>query len=279
MRVAITGVPGVGKSTFIEALGGRLVGNHHKLAVLAIDPSSQRSGGSIMGDKTRMEALSSHPDAFIRPSPSAGSLGGVARKTREVMLLCEAAGFDIIFIETVGVGQSETMVHSMVDFFLLLMLPGAGDTLQGIKRGIMELADALVINKADGSNVDAALHAKMEYEAALHLMKYPFEKWLPPVLTISSRYGYGIEEVWQTVERYQKVAMGDGYFEEKRKQQSRSWMLDTIRQSLEAHFLADPRIERLLPEFEARVEEGTIPSLSAAHRLLNEFFGENISTL
>jgi len=167
----------------------------------------------------------------------------------------------------------------MVDFFLLLMLPGAGDTLQGIKRGIMELADALVINKADGSNVDAALHAKMEYEAALHLMKYPFEKWLPPVLTISSRYGYGIEEVWQTVERYQKVAMGDGYFEEKRKQQSRSWMLDTIRQSLEAHFLADPRIERLLPEFEARVEEGTIPSLSAAHRLLNEFFGENISTL
>jgi LAO/AO transport system kinase len=269
----------VGKSTFIEALGSLLTARGHRVAVLAIDPSSTRSRGSIMGDKTRMERLSVDPRAFIRPSPSAGSLGGVARKTREAMLLCEAAGFDIVFIETVGVGQSETMVHSMVDCFLLLMLAGAGDQLQGIKRGIMELADAIAINKADGDNVLAARAARAEYENALHLMSYPWPDWVPPVLTCSAVSGDGMEEVWATIAAFGERMTANGVLERKRREQALAWMHDTIRQSLHEHFAAHAGVAALLPELERRVAEGSLPPLLAAQRLLETFLGDNVSTL
>lgn len=279
LRIGITGVPGVGKSTFIEALGSLLTARGHRVAVLAIDPSSTRSRGSIMGDKTRMERLSVDPMAFIRPSPSAGSLGGVARKTREAMLLCEAAGFDTVFIETVGVGQSETMVHSMVDCFLLLMLAGAGDQLQGIKRGIMELADAIAINKADGDNVLAARAARAEYENALHLMSYPWPDWSPPVLTCSAVSGDGMEEVWATIAAFGERMTANGVLEQKRREQALAWMHDTIRQSLHEHFAAHAGVAALLPELERRVAEGALPPLLAAQRLLETFLGGNVSTL
>jgi LAO/AO transport system kinase len=269
VRVGITGVPGVGKSTFIETLGGLLTKRGHRLAVLAIDPSSSRSGGSIMGDKTRMEYLGRDEKAFIRPSPSAGSLGGVARKTREAMLLCEAAGFDIVFVETVGVGQSETLVHSMVDFFLLLLLPNAGDQLQGIKRGIMELADAVAINKADGDNAAPAMRAKTEYETALHLMAYPFPEWTPPVRICSALTGEGIAELWDVVVDFHKRMSDAGHLAGKRREQSRSWMFDTIRQSLLDRFIEHPAIARILPEYESRVRDGAMPALEAAQRLLD----------
>ncbi|MCB2203623.1 methylmalonyl Co-A mutase-associated GTPase MeaB [bacterium] len=279
VRIGITGVPGVGKSTFIEALGSELTEEGHSIAVLAIDPSSRLSGGSIMGDKTRMEKLSVHPNAFIRPSPSAGSLGGVARKTREAMLLCEAAGFDIIVVETVGVGQSETMVHSMVDVFLLLMLAGAGDSLQGIKRGIMELADAVVINKADGENLMAARRARSEYESALHLMKYPVPDWTPPVLTCSSLTREGVSAVWETLQRFRTRMMENGYFEEKRSRQALDWMQESIAASLQDRFETHPSVAAMLPELKKRVADGTLPPLLAAQRLLEIFFDEEISTL
>ena len=279
VRVGITGVPGVGKSTFIEALGSELTAGGHRIAVLAIDPSSQRSSGSIMGDKTRMEKLSVDPNAFIRPSPSAGSLGGVARKTREAMLVCEAAGFDVVFVETVGVGQSETMVHSMVDFFLLLMLAGAGDQLQGIKRGIMELADAVVINKADGPNEQNALRAKTEYEGALHLMKYPAPDWNPPVLTCSALTRAGIADVWKTVEDFRARMQASGWLEKKRREQALAWMRDSIAQSLQDRFRAHEGVARLFPELETLVASGELPPLLAAQRLLETFFDEQISTL
>jgi len=279
IRIGITGVPGVGKSSFIEALGTRLTDNGHRIAVLAIDPSSSLSGGSILGDKTRMERLSTDSAAFIRPSPSAGSLGGVARKTREAMLVCEAAGFDVVFIETVGVGQSETMVHSMVDFFLLLMLAGAGDQLQGIKRGIMELADAIVISKADGDNVRASEHARSEYEIALKLLMKPAPDWSPPVLTCSAVTGDGIDEVWQTVQSFRKITTESAWLPRKRREQTLAWMHDTIRQSLHDRFHEDDAVSRLLPELEQRVAAGELPPLVAARRLLHAFFHEDISTL
>ncbi|MFA6233476.1 MAG: methylmalonyl Co-A mutase-associated GTPase MeaB [Bacteroidota bacterium] len=278
IRVGITGVPGVGKSSFIEALGSWLTEQGHRIAVLAIDPSSQLSSGSIMGDKTRMEKLSVDPNAFIRPSPSAGSLGGVARKTREAMLVCEAAGFDVVFVETVGVGQSETMVHSMVDFFLLLMLAGAGDSLQGIKRGIMELADAVAINKADGDNVMKANHARSEYEGALHLMKYPAPDWSPPVLTCSSITRAGIGEIWETVVDYRARMTDNGWLEKKRREQALAWMHESIRQALQDRFREHPGVAALLPRLESEVSAGEQPALLAARRLLEAFFNEEIST-
>lgn len=232
MRIGITGVPGVGKSTFIESMGMYITTLGHKLAVLAIDPSSERSKGSILGDKTRMEDLTRNANAFIRPSPSTGSLGGVARKTRESMILCEAAGFDVIFIETVGVGQSETTVHSMVDFFLLLMLAGAGDELQGIKRGIMEMADSIVITKADGQNIDKARMAMMEYKNALHLFPRTESGWIPEVTTSSSLGNIGIENVWKITQKYFNFIKETNFIDKKRNEQSKYWMYETINNRL-----------------------------------------------
>jgi LAO/AO transport system kinase len=228
IRLGITGVPGAGKSTFIESMGMHIIRNGGKLAVLAIDPSSERSKGSILGDKTRMEKLSGEKDAYIRPSPSAGSLGGVARKTRETIILCEAAGFDTIFIETVGVGQSETAVHSMVDFFLLLMLAGAGDELQGIKRGIMEMADAITINKADGQNVERAKLAQAEYRSALHLFPPTNSGWTPEVKTCSSLYHQDVDKIWDMILEYVKLTKENGYFESNRRSQAKYWMYESI---------------------------------------------------
>ncbi|MCZ7557461.1 MAG: methylmalonyl Co-A mutase-associated GTPase MeaB [Bacteroidia bacterium] len=279
IRVGITGVPGVGKSTFVEALGTWLCDQGHQVAVLAIDPSSSISSGSIMGDKTRMERLSVMPNAFIRPSPSAGSLGGVARKTREAMLVCEAAGFDVVLIETVGVGQSETMVHSMVDCFLLLMLAGAGDQLQGIKRGIMELADVVAINKADGDNARAAQVARAEYEMALHLMKYPVPGWQPPVLTCSALTGDGIAEVWNSIDEFRVVMNASGWLQRKRREQALAWMHDAIRDSLQDHFFSHTHVAALRDDLEREVAEGSTPPLLAAQRLLETFFGGDVSPL
>ena len=247
-RIGITGVPGAGKSTSIDVFGLYVLKRGGKLAVLAIDPSSERTKGSILGDKTRMEKLSVHPDAFIRPSPSAGSLGGVARKTRETIVLCEAAGFNNIFVETVGVGQSETAVHSMVDFFLLIQLAGTGDELQGIKRGIMEMADGIVINKADGDNIQRAQLAQAQFRSALHLFPPTASGWRPEVLTYSGYFELGIPEVWDMIDRYFEFVDANGYFERKRSEQARYWMYETIDEQLRAHFYHNPEIERMLAE-------------------------------
>ncbi len=268
IRVGITGVPGVGKSTFIEALGTYLTGKDKQLAVLAIDPTSQKSGGSILGDKTRMEALAADANAFIRPSPASDSLGGVARKTRETIVLCEAAGFDTIFVETVGVGQSETAVHSMVDFFLLLMLAGAGDELQGIKRGIMEMADAIAITKADGDNVKASIAARREYKQALHLFPPTTTGWTPRVATCSSLTNEGIDEVWQLVEEHKLLVSGKGFFEQKRQEQARYWMYETINETLTRRFYDDPKVTHQLQAIEAQVVAGTLSPFAAAQQLL-----------
>ncbi|HJZ41697.1 MAG TPA: methylmalonyl Co-A mutase-associated GTPase MeaB [Bacteroidales bacterium] len=272
VRIGITGVPGVGKSTFIESLGMQLVRSKRKLAVLAIDPSSERTRGSIMGDKTRMEELSAEPAAYIRPSPSAGSLGGVARKTREAIILCEAAGYDTIFIETVGVGQSETAVHSMVDFFLLLMLAGAGDELQGIKRGIMEMADAIAITKADKENIARAERAKSEFTNALHLFPMTESGWVPRVLTCSAKLNTGINEIWETVAEYIELTRLNGYFEKKRLDQSRYWMYETINQTLRDSFYRDPRIQKLLAAYEHKVLTGETTPFTPAKALLEKYF-------
>lgn len=272
VRIGITGVPGVGKSTFIEALGTQITATGKKLAVLAIDPSSERSGGSILGDKTRMEGLSTHEHAFIRPSPTGGSLGGVARKTRETIVLCEAAGYEVIFIETVGVGQSETTVHSMVDFFLLLMLAGAGDELQGIKRGIMEMADLVAITKADGGNREKAERAGMEYTNALHLLPPSESGWSPKVLTCSSHDQTGINEIWQAVEEYVSFTRKNGYFNRRRSQQARYWMYEYIHESLRSHFYAHPLVGPKLKELERQVLEGSISSFHAAMEILKDYF-------
>lgn len=272
IRLGITGVPGVGKSTFIEALGKHITSQNKKLAVLAIDPSSQRSRGSILGDKTRMELLALDPLAYIRPSPTQSSLGGVARKTREAMLLCEAAGFEVIFIETVGVGQSETLVHGMVDFFLLLMLAGAGDELQGIKRGIIEMADSIVINKADGDNLTKAQQAQQEYQNALHLMPPSFSGWIPKVKTCSALENIGIKEVWELVENYQQEVKKNGFWEEKRQQQNIDWMESFIRQSLEEHFFQNQKVQDLWQEISREVGQGKLPALNAAKQLLKVYF-------
>ncbi len=273
-RIGITGVPGAGKSTSIDSFGLHVLKGGGKLAVLAIDPSSERTKGSILGDKTRMERLAVHPDAFVRPSPSAGSLGGVARKTRETIVLCEAAGFNNIFVETVGVGQSETAVHSMVDFFLLLQLAGTGDELQGIKRGIMEMADGIVINKADGDNIPRAQLAQAQFRSALHLFPPTASGWQPEVLTYSGYYELGIAEVWDMIDRYFEFVKGNGYFEQKRLQQARYWMYETIDEQLRRHFYDNPRIAALLADKEARVLANRQSSFTAARDVLNAYFEE-----
>lgn len=272
IRIGITGVPGAGKSTFIEALGKQLTKNGHKLAVLAIDPSSSRSKGSILGDKTRMEELAVDPNAFIRPSPSAGSLGGVARKTRETIILCEAAGFDVIFVETVGVGQSEIAVHGMVDFFLLLLISGAGDELQGIKRGIIEMADLLVINKADGDNIRKALLAKTEYSNALHLFPPSDSGWIPCVDTCSSLTKEGIPEIWNRIEEYCAFTEKNGYFHKKRMQQNQQIFYEAIDQSLKSGFFSKKEIAQQLKKIESEIISGNLNPFIAARQLLNEYF-------
>ena len=274
VRIGITGVPGVGKSTFIEALGMQIVKNGHKLAVLAVDPSSERSGGSILGDKTRMEDLAAHSSAFIRPSPSAGSLGGVARKTREAIILCEAAGYDTIFIETVVVGQSETVVHSMVDFFLLLMLAGAGDELQGIKRGIMEMADAIAINKADGTNINKAKLAKAQYENALHLFPPTDSGWLPKVITCSALENNGIKDVWNTINDFINQTKTSGYFNYNRNYQSKYWMYETVNEVVKERFYNDANIVSQIKIIEKDVLDNKISSFVAAKTLLDIYFNK-----
>ncbi|MBR5804047.1 MAG: methylmalonyl Co-A mutase-associated GTPase MeaB [Bacteroidaceae bacterium] len=272
VRIGISGVPGAGKSTSIDAFGLHVLERGGKLAVLAIDPSSERSKGSILGDKTRMEKLSVHPDSFIRPSPSAGSLGGVARKTRETIILCEAAGYDKIFVETVGVGQSETAVHSMVDFFLLIQLAGTGDELQGIKRGIMEMADGIVINKADGNNIEKAKLAAAHFRNALHLFPAPESGWTPQVLTYSGFYGLGIKEIWDMVYEYIDFVKANGYFQYRRNEQAKYWMYESINEQLRNSFYQNPTIEAMLQAKENEVLGGAVTSFTAAHQLLDTYF-------
>ncbi len=271
VRIGITGVPGVGKSTFIEAFGTYLTSLGKKLAVLAVDPSSERSRGSILGDKTRMETLVNQPLAYVRPSPAGASLGGVTRSTRQAILLCEAAGYEVIFVETVGVGQSETVVHGMVDFFLLLLLAGAGDELQGIKRGIMEMADAVVITKADGANAVPARHAQAAYQNALHLMPPTEYGWIPPVQTCSALEGTGMAEVWNTLEKYAKLTQANGYFAHNRQEQNLRWLHETIRQELEERFYQDDRVKNQLAQLEDEVRSGRMAALKAAQNLLQHY--------
>lgn len=272
MRIGISGVPGAGKSTSIDVFGLHVLERGGRLAVLAIDPSSERSKGSILGDKTRMEKLSVHPDSFIRPSPSAGSLGGVARKTRETIILCEAAGFDKIFVETVGVGQSETAVHSMVDFFLLIQLAGTGDELQGIKRGIMEMADGIVINKADGSNVEKAKLAASHFRNALHLFPAPDSGWTPQVLTYSGFYGLGIKEIWDMIDAYFEFVKANGYFEYRRNEQAKYWMYETINEALRDRFYHNEQMVAQLRAKEEEVLNGQLTSFVAAKKLLDAYY-------
>lgn len=271
VRVGITGVPGAGKSTSIDAFGMHLIREGRRLAVLAIDPSSERSKGSILGDKTRMEELSREKSAFIRPSPTAGSLGGVARKTRETIILCEAAGFDTVFVETVGVGQSETAVHSMVDFFLLIQLAGTGDELQGIKRGIMEMADGIVINKADGDNINKANLAASQFRSALHLFPISDSGWTPPVLTYSGYYKLGIKEIWKMIDEYVAFTRQNGYFEMKRNEQSKYWMYESINDSLRETFYHNPAVESMLKSTEQQVLNNEISSFAGAKRMMDQF--------
>jgi LAO/AO transport system kinase len=267
-RVGISGVPGAGKSTFIEAFGLYLIGLGKRVAVLAVDPSSARSGGSILGDKTRMSRLAVAPQAFIRPSPAAGSLGGVARRTREALLVCEAAGYDVVLVETVGVGQSEYAVASMVDFFLVLMLAGAGDELQGMKKGILELADALAINKADGETLGAATRAAAEYRSALNLFRPRSANWDPPVLTVSSLEGRGMDQVWSAIESHRTTLSASGELTAKRREQQQDWLWAMIDDGLKRHFLDRPDVARLLPEIEAAVLDAKLTPTEGARRLL-----------
>lgn len=274
IRIGITGVPGVGKSTFIETFGGLVTDQNKKLAVLTIDPSSQKTKGSILGDKTRMEELARNPNAFIRPSASGAALGGVSSKTREVMLLCEAAGFNVIFIETVGVGQSETLVHGMVDFFLLLMLAGAGDELQGIKKGIMEMADAVVINKADRDNKMAAKRAKVEYQNALHLFPADASGWIPEVKTCSALEEIGLTEVWEMIVRHHDQTKKTGFFDQNRRQQQVNWFKENVHELLEGAFYQNGSIKIALPEILKQVEAGEMPAMNAAYNLIQEFLNK-----
>ena len=271
IRIGITGVPGVGKSTFIESFGKLITSMGKKVAVLAIDPSSDQNQGSILGDKTRMEELSKDPLAFIRPSPTSGSLGGVARKTRESILLCEAAGYEVIIIETVGVGQSETAVHSMVDFFLLLMLAGAGDELQGIKRGIMEMADTIVITKADGDNLTRSKTAVGEYKRGVHLFPPKQNNWITRVLTCSSYENKGISEIWETISSFMNHCITNNHFEENRKKQARFWLHESIQEQLGSHFYKHPKIKAKLNDLEKSVVNGELSPFLAAQQLLNLF--------
>ncbi len=264
IRVGITGSPGVGKSTTIDALGMTLIGKGHKVAVLAVDPSSARTGGSILGDKTRMALLSAEDNAFIRPSPSSGTLGGVAAKTREAMLLCEAAGFDVVLVETVGIGQSETAVCDMTDFFLALMLPGAGDELQGIKKGLVELADMIAVNKADGDNLKRAKAAAAEYNAALHILAPRSEHWFPPVLTYSALTGDGIAAVWEKVLAHRTAMIASGDFETRRRHQQVKWMWTILEDRLHARLRSDPAIRAKVKQTEAAVANGRMTPAVAA---------------
>jgi LAO/AO transport system kinase len=268
IRLGITGVPGVGKSTFIESLGTMLVKKGHRVAVLAVDPSSKKSGGSVLADKTRMEKLAIEENAFIRPSPSGGTLGGVARKTRETMIVCEAAGFDIMIVETVGVGQSETTVASMVDFFLLLMISGAGDELQGIKKGVFELADAVAVNKADGDNVERAEMDRKQYETALHFLAPSSPNWTPPVLTCSAIEMTGINIIWESVLAHHKRLTLTGELQANRKKQAVDWMWSLVKEGLKERFYQNPDVNKLLPEILNEVESGRTASTLAADRLL-----------
>lgn len=263
LRLGITGAPGVGKSTTVDALGMYLIGEGKKVAVLAVDPTSSRTGGSILGDKTRMARLAADDHAFIRPSPSSGTLGGVAAKTRETMLLCEAAGYDVILVETVGVGQSETAVSEMTDFFLLLMLPGAGDELQGIKKGVVELADMIAVNKADGDNLARAKTAAAEYRAALHILAPRSPHWAPPVVTYSALTGTGIAELWDTVTRFHEVMAKSGDIAARRRAQQVTWMWTMLDERVRARLRSDPRLKARMPQIEKAVAAGTLsPTLA-----------------
>lgn len=272
IRIGITGVPGVGKSTFIEAFGTYLTGLGKKVAVLAVDPSSSLSHGSILGDKTRMEELVKNPMAYIRPSAAGTTLGGVARKTRETILLCEASGFDTILIETVGVGQSETAVHSLVDFFLLLKIAGAGDELQGIKRGIMEMADAIVINKADGDNLKKAQLARAEFARALHLFPAKLSGWEPKVLCCSALTQAGIPEVYTLISTYLDQAKQKGYFETNRAEQNQYWMMETIQEQLNLHFFSNPERMALVESYKNEVRLNRVSPFEAAQKVLAHYF-------
>ncbi|MCK9173235.1 methylmalonyl Co-A mutase-associated GTPase MeaB [Desulfuromonas thiophila] len=271
LRIGISGVPGVGKSTFIEAFGLYLTARGHRVAVLAVDPSSQISGGSILGDKTRMEQLARDANAFIRPSPAGDSLGGVARKTRETLLLCEAAGYDIVLVETVGVGQSEITVASMVDMFVLLQLAGAGDELQGIKKGVMEIADAIVINKADGDNRQRAELARQQYRNALHILRPRYPDWQVPVLCCSALQQQGIAEFWQMLQQFRQQMQANGTFSEKRRQQARDWLWALLLDALKELFLHDRQVAALLPQVEQAVVAGITTPGAACQRLLERF--------
>lgn len=270
-RVGITGVPGVGKSTFIDALGSMLTEREHRVAVLAVDPTSRRTGGSILGDKTRMAKLAVDENAFIRPSPSSGTLGGVTRTTRETMLLCEAAGFDVILVETVGVGQSETVVAEMVDFFLVLMIAGAGDELQGIKKGVLELADMIAVNKADGENAARAKQAAAEYRSALHILKPASPNWTPPVVTCSGLKNLGLDKLWEEILLHREKLTESGELEAKRKDQQLKWMWSMLEDQLITRLKADPTVKKELPKVEAEVMAGTLTPTLAVERVLKAF--------
>jgi len=274
IRIGISGVPGAGKSTFIEAFGTFLCQRGHKVAVLAVDPSSSVNGGSILGDKTRMEELARNPLAFIRPSPSEGTLGGVHRKTRETMLLCEAAGFDVILVETVGVGQSEAIVRGMVDFFLLLALTGAGDELQGMKKGILELVDAIVVNKADGANKAAAIKTKSEYSRILHFLKSPTKGWEAKSLTCSSLNGEGIPALWDVIGDFTESTKQSGVFEERRRMQAKEWMYSLVNEQLQKRFFQNDRIKRMLPKLENEVIAGEKTVTQAVHEAFMDFYND-----
>ena len=271
LRIGITGVPGVGKSTFIEAIGLFLIEQGHRVAVLAVDPSSQLTGGSIMGDKTRMNELAQHPHAFIRPSPSSGILGGVARKTRETMLICEAAGYDVVIVETVGVGQSETMVASMVDLFLLLMLPNAGDELQGIKKGVLELADLVVVNKSDGEQETLAKTAQSEYRKALHLLPSSKNSWTPQILRCSALEKRGIDKIWDSVKSFREALQNSGEWEKQRRSQTGKWMWSLVEEGLLTNFRNHPNLQKQIPELEKEVESGNMLPTTAARKLLDSW--------
>ena len=268
-RVGITGVPGSGKSTFIDALGTRLTGAGHRVAVLAIDPTSTRSGGSILGDKTRMQRLSVDASAFIRPSPTAGTLGGVTRATRETIVVCEAAGFDVVLVETVGVGQSETLVSKMVDFFLVLMIPGAGDELQGIKKGVLELADMIAVNKADGGNEARARIAARDYASALRLVQPTSASWTPPVVTCSGLHDVGLDSLWDQIELHRSKLSASGELEDRRRQQQVDWMWASVDDRLLAQVHQNSAVKRLVPKLEREVREGRLTATLAAQRILD----------